>query len=90
MKLHADLLKAALDQTDGVAQEELQMFNRAYSEFIHKKYQGVMTISFENNDLSPLANNIKTERDKQTRVRAKNMGTLYLWLTVSPDEKKYL
>ncbi len=81
------LQQLLLDESEFAAQN-LEMYHKAYADFIHKKIQGVMNIAFENGDINPLCDNILSARQSQTKTRAKNMGTLYLWLTISPDEKK--
>lgn len=65
----------------------MNIFQRAKDDFTYRKIQGNMSIAFELKKLSPLHDRIYDERQKLKEEQAKRLGTLWLWLTVSPNDK---
>jgi len=65
----------------------MNIYQKAKDDFLYKKIQSNMTIAFELKKLSPIHNQIYDERQALREEQAQRLGTLWLWLTVSPHDK---
>lgn len=65
----------------------MNIFQRAKDDFLYKKIQSNMTIAFELKKLSPIHDKLLLERQALREEQAKRLGTLWLFLTVSPNNQ---
>lgn len=65
----------------------MNIYTKAKDDFLYRKIQQNLSIAFELKKLSPIHDIIYDERQRLKEEQAKRLGTLWLWLTVSPNEK---
>jgi len=65
----------------------MNIYQKAKDDFLYRKIQQNMTIAFELKKLSPIHDKLYDERQHLKEEQAKRLGTLWLWLTVSPNDK---
>jgi hypothetical protein len=81
------LEKFNINHENGENNEHLAIYRKAADDFMYRKIQSNMSIAFELKKLSPLMDKLYDERQKLKEEQAKRLGTLWLWLTVSPNDK---
>lgn len=84
-KAKTNLLLASLDLNDSVAQENLKIMNIAEAEALKRKIQVNWNLKFELGLLNPFCSDLLDERNSLREEQAKRLGTLWLWITVSPN-----
>ncbi len=75
------------DHQHGQNNHYLEIFQKARDDFLYKKFQANMSIAFELRQISPIYDKLLDERQTLREEQAKRLGTLWLWLTVSPNDK---
>ena len=85
MDAYEKLLIACQDKTDGIAMENLRIYERAKDEFIKRQIQANLSLKFQLKEISPFCSDLYDERQHLKEKQAARMGTLWLWLTVNPN-----
>lgn len=70
-----------------LSENEILITQQAFNEFLKQKIKGNLNIQFELDLISPYCTQIRKQRDELREKQAARLGTLWLWLTISPKKE---
>lgn len=67
-----------------ISENEMKITKIAYDEFLKQKIKTNLNIQYELDLISPYCTFLREQREELRQRQASKMGTLWLWLTISP------
>ncbi|AXQ65528.1 MAG: putative replication initiation protein [Circular genetic element sp.] len=67
-----------------ISENEMRVTKLAYDEFLKQKIKTNLNIQYELDLISPYCTSLRLQREDLRQRQASKMGTLWLWLTISP------
>lgn len=69
-----------------ISENEIKITKLAFDEFLKQKIKTNLNIQFELDLVSPYCTLLRQQREELRERQASKMGTLWLWLTISPKK----